>query len=236
MCPVHRKKIIQAIISDLQDKRKIFVSSTQLIEAGVDFDFPCVFREIAPLESIIQSAGRCNREGKMPGKGIVFLFRLQDSGMPDRAYKSYAEFAVDLIKDDIGRIYDYNFFNEYYRKIIKLFADPDKNRINEARQKLEFETVNDSYHVIAKRTESLFIYRYDEDSNNLFETIKNKPFLSSDDFRKMQMYSVPVYKNFLIKNAHLCKEMPQGFTIWRGNYDRNTGISTELMSPDECIV
>lgn len=236
MCPIHRKKVINSITADLKDKRKIFVSSTQLIEAGVDFDFPCVFREIAPLESIIQSAGRCNREGKMPEKGNVFLFKLQNSGMPDKAYQSYAEFAVDLIKDDMDRLYNYNFFSEYYQKIINLFTNPDKNKINEARKNLEFETVNDSYHVIAKQTESLFIYRYDEDSNKFFETIKNKPFLSRGDYRKMQMYSVPVFKNFLIKYAHLCKDLPQRFTIWHGNYDKNIGISTELMSPDECIV
>jgi CRISPR-associated endonuclease/helicase Cas3 len=60
MCPNHRKDVIQNIRNDLKEKKRILVVSTQLIEAGVDFDFPVVFRAIAPLESIIQSAGRCN--------------------------------------------------------------------------------------------------------------------------------------------------------------------------------
>ena len=69
MCPAHRKGVIKNIRDDLESNRKILVVSTQLIEAGVDFDFPVVFRAMAPLEAIIQSAGRCNREGKLGEMG-----------------------------------------------------------------------------------------------------------------------------------------------------------------------
>jgi len=236
MCPIHRKSKIKEIVYDLKDKKKIFVASTQLIEAGVDFDFPCVFREIAPLESIIQSAGRCNREGKMAENGKVLLFKLLDGGMPDKAYRTYAEFAIDLIGDDLEQLYRYDFFEEYYRKIISLFASPDKFNINESRQKLEFETVNDAYLLIGKPTESLFIYQYDKNSNKLFNDIKGKPFLSRDDYRRIQVYSVQVYKNFLIKNAHFCSTTSSGVLIWNGSYNKDSGISTQLMGPDECIV
>ena len=102
MCPAHRKKVIKNIKDDLSQitKRKILVISTQLIEAGVDFDFPCLFRATAPLESIIQSAGRCNREGKMNGYGKVFIFNLQDGKMPNNTYAACAGFAEELIKND----------------------------------------------------------------------------------------------------------------------------------------
>lgn len=236
MCPVHRKSVIKEIIRDLGNKRKILVTSTQLIEAGVDFDFPCVFREIAPLESIIQSAGRCNREGKMQENGKVLLFKLLDSGMPDQAYRTYAEFAIGLICEDLDQLYRYDFFKGYYRKIINLFTNPDKFNINELRKNLEFETVNDCYRLIGKPTEGLFIWRFNDESNKLFNDIKGKPFLSRDDYRKIQVYSVQVYKNFIIKNAHFCSTTPLGLLLWNGNYDENTGISTQLMSPDECIV
>jgi len=114
MCPIHRKKIIKDIRKDLDDKKKIFVSSTQLIEAGVDFDFPCVFREIAPLESIIQSAGRCNREDKMSEHGRVFLFCLADAGMPDKLYKAASGFALDMIKENPERLHLHDFYTVYY--------------------------------------------------------------------------------------------------------------------------
>jgi len=161
---------------------------------------------------------------------------LIDGGMPDNVYRTYAEFATDLIKDDLGQLYRYDFFKEYYRKVINLFTNPDRFNINESRKKLEFETVSDSYRLIRNQTESLFIYQYDENSNILYNELRGKPFLSRHDYRKLQIYSVQVYKNFLLKNAHLCSELPQGLLVWNGRYNDGIGISTEMMSPDECVV
>src|SRR4030066_490032 len=112
MCPAHRKGVINNIRADLEAKIKILVVSTQLIEAGVDFDFPVVFRSIAPLEAIIQSAGRCNREGNLGELGgKVFLFKLQDGGMPDRTYAACAGHAEELIKRDISKLHCHKIFN-----------------------------------------------------------------------------------------------------------------------------
>ena len=74
MCQIHRMEVINKVRQNLKDGKKLILCSTQLIEAGVDMDFPVVFRELAPLESIIQSAGRCNREGKLK-EGQVYLFQ-----------------------------------------------------------------------------------------------------------------------------------------------------------------
>lgn len=60
----HRKEIIEEIRAALASEEKIIVVSTQLIEAGIDFDFSCVIRSLAGMDSIVQAAGRCNREGK----------------------------------------------------------------------------------------------------------------------------------------------------------------------------
>jgi len=60
----HRKEIIAEIRAGLAAGEKIIVVSTQLIEAGIDFDFSCVIRSLAGMDSIVQAAGRCNREGK----------------------------------------------------------------------------------------------------------------------------------------------------------------------------
>ena len=74
MCGEHRSKIIGSIKELLQKGQPIRVISTQLIEAGVDIDFPVVYRALAGLDSIVQAAGRCNREGKQKtGKVIIFV-------------------------------------------------------------------------------------------------------------------------------------------------------------------
>lgn len=236
MCPDHRRRIIREIREDLAANRKILVCSTQLIEAGVDFDFPCVFREMAPLESLIQAAGRCNREGKLKGKGKVYFFKLKEGGMPDRTYRACADYAQSLIQEDIGRLYRHDFFEEYYSQVVGLFVDPDKNKILAAQENFDFETVNDSYRLIKDASEGLYVWGYSRESQKLFHAIENKPFLSRDDYRKMQIFTVPVYQNFLKENKEMCKMMPQGFWVWYGNYDKNTGISVEPILADRLIV
>ena len=74
MCPVHRRKKIAEIKTRLKEGKDCRVISTQLIEAGVDIDFPVVYRTMTGIDSIAQAAGRCNREGKLP-IGEVFIFK-----------------------------------------------------------------------------------------------------------------------------------------------------------------
>ncbi len=237
MCPTHRKGVIKDIRNDLAAKKKIFVISTQLIEAGVDFDFPVVFRAMAPLEAIIQSAGRCNREGNLGEMGgHVFLFKLQDSSMPDKTYSACAGHAEELIKQNISRLHDHKIFNEYYAQVIRLYVDPDRLNINEVRKKFNFKTVNDSYRLIQNTAEGLYIYNYNDESRQLLHSFEHKEFLSKDDYRKMQAYTVQAYKYFILKNSEMCKTMPQGFMVWYGNYDLETGISLAPIDADKLVV
>jgi CRISPR-associated endonuclease/helicase Cas3 len=220
----------------LENKNKIIVSSTQLIEAGVDFDFPCVMRAMAPLESIIQSAGRCNRENKLPKYGKVYLFQLEGSSMPDKTYKACSEHAKNLIQNDISRLYSHDFFKEYYSQVVDLFINTDKNKIISAQENFDFKTVNDAYRVIREATEGLFVYHYNEDSKNMIHSIKDKEFLTRDDYRKLQKYTVQAYQNFIFQNSDNCILLPQGIRVWYGNYDQNTGISVKPLEADKSIV
>ncbi len=77
--PDDRKIKIQEAKNKLASNEKVIVISTQLIEAGVDIDFPIVYRDFTTVASIVQSAGRCNRNGKMPQKGRVVLFKLMNN-------------------------------------------------------------------------------------------------------------------------------------------------------------
>ena len=77
MYPQHRRRVLDEIRVHLKDKKRCLVVSTSLVEAGVDLDFPVVFRATAGLDSIAQAAGRCNREGKMDRLGRVFVFEAE---------------------------------------------------------------------------------------------------------------------------------------------------------------
>lgn len=237
MCPAHRKMVIGKIRADLAEKKKILVISTQLIEAGVDFDFPVLFRAMAPLEAVIQSAGRCNREGKMADFGKVFLFKLEDAKMPNSTYAACAGFAEELIKADINRLYTHDVFEKYYADVFALYIDQVKQQsINNARKEFNFETVNDSYRFIDNASEGLFIYNYNEESRQLLHALQYKEFLSRDDYRKMQAFTVQAYEYFIFKNSDEIKIVPQGFKVWYGNYDPATGISVAPMEVDNYVV
>ena len=237
MCPRHRKEVIRQIIEGLAGGRKLLVVSTQLIEAGVDLDFPVVFRAAAPLESIIQSAGRCNREGNLgPAGGETCIFRLADSGMPDKTYSACAGHAIEMMKAAPDKIYHYNMFNEYYRQIINLYVDPDKKGIREAREKFNFETVNDLYRIIEKATVGLYVYCFNAESSELLDSLKYKKHLSRDDFRKMQMFTVQVYRDFINKNGQFCTSDPRGFIVWYGKYDRKMGLAAPNKEDEVLII
>jgi len=237
MCPVHRKKTIKDIKADLEAKKKILVVSTQLIEAGVDFDFPLVFRALAPLEAIIQSAGRCNREGKMDGYGNVFLFVLQDARYPNKTYQACAGYAAELLQNDIEQLYSHDVFEKYYASVFALYIDQAKQQgINNARKEFNFETVNDSYRYLDDHSEGLFIYNYNEESRQLLHSLQYKEYLSRDDYRAMQPFTVQAYENFIFQNREDVKTSPHGFKIWYGNYDPATGISVAPMEVDKYVV
>lgn len=76
MCPAHRAEVLEAVRERLETDQDCRVVATQLIEAGVDIDFPVVFRSLAGLDSIAQAAGRCNRNGRRD-VGTTFIFRSQ---------------------------------------------------------------------------------------------------------------------------------------------------------------
>ena len=87
LCAAHRRKLFDEIRQKLPNGEKLIVVSTALIEAGVDISFPCVFRAIAGMDSIVQAAGRCNRHGQETERKPVYIvnpdFEHLDKGLPD---------------------------------------------------------------------------------------------------------------------------------------------------------
>ena len=77
MYPKHRKRVLNEIRERLGENKKCILISTSLVEAGVDLDFQSVYRELAGVDSMIQAAGRCNREGQRKveeSKVLIFRF------------------------------------------------------------------------------------------------------------------------------------------------------------------
>ena len=223
MCPVHRKAVIKSIHQALKNEEPTIVSSTQLIEAGVDMDFPTVYRELAPLESIIQSAGRCNREGAN-NNGDVYLFALRESGQPSKQYQSWSTFANLLYRGNEEKLYTHDFYSYYYQELVKNFANTDEQAITADRKKLLFQNVADKYKIISNNTQAIFIYKYNEESRKLYNHIKKLDFLSRKEYQLTSQYCVQVYEKFLKENNSFVGIERCGVKVWHGSYSPYYGL------------
>ena len=119
-CAAHRKAIFDTIKARLKNKQPVICISTQLIEAGVDISMACVIRALSGLDSIAQTAGRCNRHGEKEGKGQVWVLNLQEQDftriLPDiQAGKTHAERVFrDFAGQDILQPAAMERYFEYY--------------------------------------------------------------------------------------------------------------------------
>ncbi|MDY6825229.1 MAG: CRISPR-associated helicase Cas3' [Thermodesulfobacteriota bacterium] len=112
MYPSHRTQKFKEIRTELAHRRPCRLISTQLIEAGVDVDFPVVFRATAGMDSIAQAAGRCNREGRND-KGQVHLFKFKEE-TPHPHFRQTAQCAELLFDKFSGQLLEPGCIHEYF--------------------------------------------------------------------------------------------------------------------------
>jgi CRISPR-associated endonuclease/helicase Cas3 len=157
-CAEHRRAVLENVRTRLKAGESCRLISTQCVEAGVDLDFPLVYRTLAPLESIAQAAGRCNREGRMntQGKlGEVIVFEPEEETSrrcyPTYAYYQAAEKTRTLLKINHGEldINDPELYREYYQQLYDLTKPESQNeRLREAITARDFAEVARLYKLI----------------------------------------------------------------------------------------
>jgi CRISPR-associated endonuclease/helicase Cas3 len=117
--------VLKEVRQCLKDGLPCRLIATQCIEAGVNVDFPVVYRAFAPLDAIIQAAGRCNREGKLDlGQTFIFTPDCEGRLYPDGVYKQAAN-VTESLKNELGEQFDlYNpkVIDQYYRRLYTVAA------------------------------------------------------------------------------------------------------------------
>ncbi|MFW5988421.1 MAG: CRISPR-associated helicase Cas3' [bacterium] len=233
MCAKHRSIVLDEIKEKLKNNENCYLVSTQLIEAGVDIDFPLVLRAIAPLDSIVQAAGRCNREGELD-VGEVIVFEPEEAKLPSGIYKT-ATGKTKLFLDDPKKLQDPDIFYDYFNT---LYSDVnlDKSNIQELRESFSFREVDYKFKLIPDDTVNVIIenFRLVDKLPVDLNLIKKKEFISRDEWRKLQPFIVSLRKykvNDLLKEG-LINELIEDVYVWTGKYDKNEGIKKEYTPGD----
>lgn len=192
MCGQHRADTIKSIRADLEAHKPTRVVSTQLVEAGVDLDFPVVYRAMAGLDSIAQAAGRCNREGRLGRLGLVKVFvpPTKNFGHVARAEEAAREilhgYEGDVLQPELFPAY----FRCYYHRI-----DPDKaglaQLLSAQGTAIQFRTAADKFRLIDDSWQETVFVGYDEKGWALLGQLRrNGP--ERWLMRKMQRYAVNI--------------------------------------------
>lgn len=228
MYPNHRKRQLDEIRRRLGEGLPCRVVSTSLIEAGVDVDFPAVWREEAGLDSILQAAGRCNREGKRsPAESVVSIFRGESRipelfSMPIGAGRNIMMHHQDIASPEA--IHDY--FQQLL--ILKGKQAQDKQNILQLQEDgtLPFRTVAEQFRLIDVPTRTVYIPM--EDGEMLVEQLRQGE-RSRSLFRQLGQYGVSIYEQHYraLEQAGDLEVLEDGSAVlWNiGLYSEQTGLS-----------
>lgn len=232
MCGAHRKRVLAEARVRLQGGVPCRLVSTQVIEAGVDVSFPLVLRALGPLDSIVQAAGRCNRNGELPVPGRVIVFEPEDGGMPPGSYRIGTGETRRIMRMDGFDFHDpavYRcYFERYYDKV-----DPDEKKIQPLRRAFDYPEVAAAFQMIGEDTLPAIVERYEEGggvqpASGLLEKLLKDPGHRRERFRALQPYMVSLRRSEMVRAekrglAEVVTEMP-GLYVWRGEYDPVRGI------------
>lgn len=202
LCAAHRRTVLDRVRECLASGQPCRLISTQCVEAGVDIDFPLVFRAFAPLEAIAQAAGRCNREGRLGVPGRVVVFEPDEEGdwkrrYPAFAYYQAAEVARSLLTEQDGLDLDApETFKRYYRNLYDLSQPAAQApELNNALNERDFVRTAREYRLIEQNTFQLLVPwadRFDE-----FAALRDeadRTGITGGWMRRAQMLAVSVYR------------------------------------------
>lgn len=221
--------------------------STQVVEAGVDIDFPVVYRALGPLDAIAQAAGRCNREGRLKDAegrdlpGQVYLFIPEEKGLPPGVYTTATNISASMLDGSLkalGR--DPDIFAGYFSQLYGLtntdHARRGENSLQEERKNFRFREVSRKARVIADAGQPVIVPFHQ--GKELISDIRSRqrhpgePRFDRSDLRRLQRFMVNVRdQNFArLLNMNMVKQLLPNLELYaleEGCYHDHLGLIIE---------
>ncbi|WP_327386870.1 CRISPR-associated endonuclease Cas3'' [Streptomyces sp. NBC_01207] len=237
----HRRETIAAIRTRLAHGAPVTAVSTSLIEAGVDLDFPRLYRAWTLPESMLQAAGRCNRDGRLNGPGTVVIYDPIDGGQPfDRTYRLSMTTARRLFGPDLADPDNLDALAAYYRTRYRTQTGrhaTDANgttgeTIEQLRTALDFPAVADAFQMIDDQSGSVVVIRTAlaaPDQQALWDAIRvlraSEP-TGPETLRSLQAHtaSIPLQELEAAINNRSALLITGDLYEWAGPYHPDRGI------------
>lgn len=243
MCGSHRSAVIEQIKSYLRLGEPCRVISTQLVEAGVDIDFPVVYRALAGLDSIAQAAGRCNREGKLNAEGRLGQVRVFVPPMP--APPGLLRKSEDKMRE-MSAIPGFNpqqpeFFTKYFELFYAALNDAGAQfkdllvRDVNPQVRIQFRTAGNEFALIDDTTQQAVFVRWGDNGQWLDQLRAIGP--TRDNLRALQRSCVNLSRHAFgdAQGVGNVEEIWPGFWLWIGKYNEDTGLDAfgDGFSPED---
>lgn len=233
MTPTHRRAVLETVRGRLKGRLPCRVVSTSLIEAGVDVDFPAVFREVAGLDSILQAAGRCNRERKRAAQdSVVTVFR-SETAIPQQFHIN-AIVGQEVMSNPEVDISSQEAITKYFTELLDLERGQDSKSVLTLIEEgpLAFQTIAEQFKLIENDSKTIYIPL--REGKALVQRLQAGE-RSRTLFRKLGQYGVSIYETEFKALADAGDILPvdsgKGEDLWvlanTSLYDERTGLSLE---------
>ena len=240
MCAAHRLRRLAQIRKSLKAGEPCYAVSTQLVEAGVDVDFPLVLRAIGPLDSIVQAAGRADREGRLtaelgrPG-GEVVVFLPEDNKMPPQEYSQAAAITESLARQALEngesiQVDSAEAMASYFERYYGESGVDLGEKLVRHREDKNFATLASEFEMISNRTRDVFVPD-DDEARTAIRQLYAVGRLTVELRRALQRHIVGLNPTeFRKASAALC-ELTPGSEIWIASdaaYREDLGLVFEV--------
>jgi CRISPR-associated endonuclease/helicase Cas3 len=236
--PKIRGPRIDIIKKNLENSKRVILVCTQVVEAGVDIDFDIAVRDIGPIDAIVQTAGRCNRNGtKQPENSLFFIYRLINEDGRQFARKIYGRVAIDVSESIINKEHSiFDLVNQYYREIRTRRSNLESVKINADIKELNYEDVEENFKLIDEPFKAPVFVEFDDHATKVwtdFVNFSNEERVNRSRFleimHEMEQYMIGISRKDVEKAGLV--EFSGIFKLDSNDigrlYDTNVGFSVE---------